>query len=94
MPLLLAGRAVSGISGGVFPLAFGIVRTAPATAVEPHRTRGLIAVLSAMFGVGGSAGMVLAGPLADAFGTAWLVWLLLALAGAALTLARRLPAGP
>ncbi|MFD8380756.1 MFS transporter [Streptomyces sp. NPDC059679] len=90
LPLLLAGRAVSGISGGVFPLAFGIVRTA----VEPPRARGVIAVLSAMFGVGGSAGMVLAGPLADAFGTAWLFWPLLALAGAALTLARRLPAGP
>ncbi|MFD8871159.1 MFS transporter [Streptomyces sp. NPDC059590] len=89
LPLLLAGRAVSGVSGGVFPLAFGLVRTA----VEPHRARGVIAMLSAMFGVGGAAGMVLSGPMSGAFGTAWLFWPLLVLAGAALALARRLPPG-
>lgn len=78
---VLTGRALQGISGGVFPLAFGIARTT----VAPSRVRGVIAALSAMFGVGGALGMVVAGPITDSLGTTGLFWLILVLA--ALTLA-------
>ena len=38
---LIVGRAVQGVSGGVFPLAFGIVRAA----VPPSRIPGVVALL-------------------------------------------------
>src|SRR3569833_3684344 len=86
--VLVAGRALQGIAGGVFPLAFGIVRTS----LPPGRVPGIVAVLSAMFGVGGSAGMVAAGPVIDGPGAAWLFWGTLAPAAAALASAFVLPA--
>lgn len=85
---LLVGRALAGISGGLFPLAFGLVRRAVAPAGLP----GVIALLSAMFGIGGSAGMLAAGPLLDVFGPDWLFWPLLALGVVALALILLLPA--
>jgi MFS family permease len=81
---LLLGRVVQGLSAGVFPVAFGLARrTVPAS-----RLTRVVAGLSAMFGVGGALGMVLAGPLVGGFGTPALFWLcaalgLVALAGAA-----------
>ncbi|QYN32310.1 MFS transporter [Pseudonocardia sp. DSM 110487] len=81
---LLLGRVVQGLSAGVFPVAFGLARrTVPASSLT-----GVVAGLSAMFGVGGALGMVLAGPLAGVLGTPVLFWLcaalgLVALAGAA-----------
>jgi MFS family permease len=86
--VLVAGRAVQGFSGGVFPLAFGIVR---ATVPSP-RAPGVIALLSAMAGIGGAAGLVVAGVLVDGLGTASLSWLILVLAVVALVLAGVLPA--
>lgn len=81
---LLLGRVVQGLSGGVFPVAFGLARRI----VAPNRLPGVVAALSAMVGVGGALGMVLAGPLVDVLGTAGLPLLsvglgLVALAGAA-----------
>lgn len=80
---LLTGRVVQGLSAGVFPVAFGMARrTVPA-----GRLAGVVAGLSAMFGLGGALGMVVAGPLVDVLGSASLHWLcaglgLVALAGA------------
>lgn len=85
---LVAGRAVQGIGSGTFPLALGIARSA----LPPHRLRGVVALVSAVFGIGGAAGMVVAGPLVDAAGTPWLFWATLVLAAGALALAARLPA--
>ena len=85
---LVAGRVVAGVSGGVFPLAFGLVRHG----VPEARRSGVIALLSAMFGIGGATGMVVAGPVLDAFGPVWLFWPLLALGLVALVLVARLPA--
>ncbi|MFK4100345.1 MFS transporter [Streptomyces sp. NPDC019531] len=87
--VLVTGRVLQGVAGGVFPLAMGIVRTS----VPPARIPRVVAVLSAMFGVGGAAGMVIAGPLVEAFGTESLSWLTLALAIVALAGIRFLPAG-
>jgi EmrB/QacA subfamily drug resistance transporter len=86
-PVLLAGRGLQGLSGGVFPLAFGIARSA----VPAARLGGVIAVLSAMVGLGGAVGMVVAGPLVDLIGTASLFWMTLILAAAALAMGVLLP---
>ncbi|MEQ4721582.1 MFS transporter [Nonomuraea sp. B19D2] len=85
---MVAGRVLQGVAGGVFPLAFGIVRAA----LPPARVPGVIALLSAMFGIGGSAGMVASGPLADVAGTRWLFWGLLVLAAVAAAACAALPA--
>lgn len=86
--VLVTGRAVQGVSGGVFPLAFGIVR---ATVPAPRIPK-VIGLLSAMFGIGGAIGMVVAGVLIDSLGTAWLSWGILVLAVVALVIATALPA--
>ncbi|GAA2432984.1 MFS transporter [Actinomadura vinacea] len=85
---LIAGRALQGVAGGVFPLAFGIARAG----LAPARLPGVIALLSAMLGIGGAAGMVAAGPITDTLGTPWLFWGTLVLAGIALAAAPVLPA--
>lgn len=74
-PGLLLGRVVQGLSAGVFPVAFGLARRI----VEPSGLPGVVAGLSAMFGVGGALGMVLAGPLVEVLGTPSLFWLCVAL---------------
>ncbi|GAA2215961.1 MFS transporter [Nonomuraea monospora] len=79
-PGLLVGRVLQGLSGGVFPVAFGLARMS----VPPGRLPGVVAALSAMFGVGGALGMVLAGPITGALGTSWLFWTTAAIAAAAL----------
>ncbi|MFD4407882.1 MFS transporter [Nocardia sp. NPDC058499] len=89
-PLLLAGRAVTGVAAGVFPLAFGLVRRK----VSPARLPGVVALLSAMFGIGGAAGMLAAGPLLDVFSPAWLFLPLLVLGAVALVLVILLPGEP
>ena len=84
-PGLLTGRILQGLSGGAFPAAFGLARRfAP-----PERLGGLIAALSAAFGIGGALGLVIAGPIVTSLGTSWLFWLgaglgAVALGGAAL----------
>src|SRR5215212_5736027 len=47
--VVIAGRVIQGVAGGVFPLSFGIIRdTFPA-----DRVPGAIGLLSAIFGIGG-----------------------------------------
>jgi EmrB/QacA subfamily drug resistance transporter len=67
---VIAGRAISGVAGGIFPLAFGIIRDT----FPPERVAGAIGLLSAVFGVGGGIGLPLAGVLAEHAGVPWLFW--------------------
>jgi EmrB/QacA subfamily drug resistance transporter len=68
---MLAGRLLQGVGGALFPLSFGIIRDEfPAV-----RVAGGIALISALLGVGGGLGIVLAGPIVDALGYHWLFWL-------------------
>ena len=67
---VIVGRAISGAAGGIFPLAFGIIRDT----FPPVRVAGAIGLLSAVFGVGGGIGLPLSGVLAENAGVAWLFW--------------------
>src|SRR4051794_7870649 len=63
LPLMLAGRVLQGAAGGIFPLAFGIIRDE----FPRERVAGAIGLMAALAGVGGGAGVVLAGPIIDRF---------------------------
>ncbi|HYI80791.1 MAG TPA: MFS transporter [Thermoleophilaceae bacterium] len=66
--VLIGGRVVQGVAGGVFALAFGIVNdTFPA-----ERKAVAIGLLSATFGIGGGMGLPLAGAILDHGELAWL----------------------
>ena len=71
LPLMLLARIVQGAAGGIFPLAFGIVRDE----FPRERVAGAIGVMSALMGVGGGAGVVLAGPIIDHLDYHYLFWL-------------------
>jgi MFS family permease len=70
-PLLLAGRVVQGAAGGVFPLAFGIIRD---EFPEAKVSMG-IGMLSSLLGVGGGTGIVLSGVIVDSLNYHFLFWL-------------------
>jgi EmrB/QacA subfamily drug resistance transporter len=70
LPLMVAGRVVQGAAGGIFPLAFGIIRDE----FPRERVAGGLGLISATFGIGGGAGIVLAGVIVDHFSYHWLFW--------------------
>jgi EmrB/QacA subfamily drug resistance transporter len=68
--MLILARIVQGSGGAIFPLAFGIIRD------EFPRERAAqgIAMISAILGIGGGLGIVLAGPIISGFDYHWLFW--------------------
>ena len=61
--VLILGRVIQGAGGAIFPLAFAIIRDE-----FPHeRVPTGIALISALLGVGGGLGIVLAGPIVAHF---------------------------
>jgi EmrB/QacA subfamily drug resistance transporter len=68
--LLVAGRAVQGAGGAVFPLAFGIIRDE----FPRDRVATGIGLISATFGIGGGAGLVLSGLIVDHLSYRWIFW--------------------
>lgn len=79
--ILIAGRAIQGAAGAVFPLAFGIIRDE----FPPERVATGIGLISATFGIGGGAGLVLSGVIVDHASYEWIFWS--ALGAAALAIA-------
>jgi EmrB/QacA subfamily drug resistance transporter len=69
--ILVAGRGVQGLGGAVFPLAFGVIRDE----FPRGRVASGIGLVSATWGVGGGAGLVVAGPVVDSLGYEWIFWL-------------------
>jgi EmrB/QacA subfamily drug resistance transporter len=69
--LLIVGRVIQGTGGAIFPLAFGIIRDE----FPPRRVASGIGFISALLGVGGGAGIVLAGPILAHLDYHWLFWL-------------------
>jgi EmrB/QacA subfamily drug resistance transporter len=70
LALMIAGRVVQGLAGAVFPLAFGIIRDE----FPPERVAFGIAMISSILGIGGGAGIVLAGPIIEHLGYHWIFW--------------------
>jgi EmrB/QacA subfamily drug resistance transporter len=75
LEMLVAGRAIQGAGGAVFPLAFGIIRDE----FPPAKVATGIGLISATFGIGGGGGLVLAGLIVDHLDYTWIFWLALVL---------------
>ena len=89
--LLIAARAIQGVSGGVFPLAVGIVRDE----FPRQKVAASIGLLSATLGVGGGFGIVMAGVIVAHLNWHWLFWIpLIPVIVAALLTWRLVPESP
>jgi EmrB/QacA subfamily drug resistance transporter len=85
----IGGRVLQGVAGGVFPLAFGIIReTFPLDKVATG-----IGTLSATFGIGGGLGLPLSGVISDNLDSSWLFWVGLLALPAAVAAWTQLPHG-
>ncbi|SEP25683.1 MFS transporter [Trujillonella endophytica] len=71
LPLMIVGRVLQGIGGGVIPLGYSIVRDEFPDASVPSA----IGALSSLIAVGSGAGLVIAGPIDETLGLPWLFWL-------------------
>ncbi len=67
---LIAARVVQGAGGGVLPLSFGIIHDE-----FGEKMTGALSVLASLTAVGFGFGIVIAGPIVDAFGYTGLFWL-------------------
>ena len=91
LPLLILARFIQGVGGGIFPLAFGIVRDE----FPQEKVAGGIGLLSAILGVGGGVGIVLSGVIIQHLDYHWLFWLpLVAIVVAAFATWRLVPESP
>jgi EmrB/QacA subfamily drug resistance transporter len=88
--VLIAGRVLQGVAGGVFPLAFGIIRDT----FPPRQIAGGLAMVSAVFGIGGGIGLPLSGVIVDNVDLAWLFWISLFAAPVAYLAHRLIPPSP
>jgi EmrB/QacA subfamily drug resistance transporter len=71
LEVVVAGRVLQGFGGGIFPLCFGIIRDE----FPRERVAGSIGLISAIFGIGGGAGLVGGGLIADHLSYHWIFWL-------------------
>jgi EmrB/QacA subfamily drug resistance transporter len=69
--VVVAGRVLQGFGGGIFPLCFGIIRDE----FPRERVAGSIGLISAIFGIGGGAGLIGGGLIADHLSYHWIFWL-------------------
>jgi EmrB/QacA subfamily drug resistance transporter len=82
LELLVAGRVLQGAGGGIFPLCFAIIRDE----FPREKVSSSIGLISATFGIGGGAGLILGGVLVDNASYHWIFWLGAAMAAAAAVL--------
>ena len=88
--VLIAGRIVQGVAGGVFPLAFGIINDE----LTPERRSVAIGLISAMFGIGGGLGLPLSGVIVDNVDLSVLFWVGLLALPAAVAVWHLVPPSP
>jgi EmrB/QacA subfamily drug resistance transporter len=82
--MLVAGRAIQGVGGAIFPLAFGIIRDE----FPRERVATGIGLISATFGIGGGVGLVLSGVIVDNLSYEWIFWLGLIVVAFAIVMTR------
>jgi EmrB/QacA subfamily drug resistance transporter len=68
--LMVLGRVIQGAGGGIFPLAFSIIRDE----FPRERVPGAIGLVSSLLGIGGGAGVVFAGIVTENLSYHWLFW--------------------
>src|SRR2546421_693965 len=73
LAMLIAARVVQGVAGGIFPLAFSIIRDE----FPADRVAGSIGLMSAILGVGGGLGLVVGGLIAEHLSWHWMFWIAL-----------------
>jgi EmrB/QacA subfamily drug resistance transporter len=89
--VMIVARFIQGASGGVFPLAFGIVRDE----FPREKVAGSIGLLSAILGAGAGVGIVLSGVIVEHLNYHWLFWIpLVATIIAAVATWRFIPESP
>jgi EmrB/QacA subfamily drug resistance transporter len=88
---MVVGRVIQGAGGGIFPLAFGIVRDE----FPRDKVAGSIGIMSSILGVGGGIGIVLGGLIVEHLDYHWLYWIpLIVIALAAALTWRFVPESP
>src|SRR3954466_1881171 len=75
LSLMLLGRVIQGAGGGVFPLAFSIIRDE----LPQERVPGAMGLVSSLLGLGAGAGVVFAGIVTEHLSYHWLFWFPLAI---------------
>src|SRR3954471_4945279 len=89
--LMLLGRVIQGVGGGIFPLAFSIIRDE----FPNERVPGAIGLVSSLLGIGGGAGVVFAGIVTQSLSYHWLFWFpLVAILATAYLTWRYIPESP
>src|ERR1039458_4663611 len=89
--VIIIARFIQGAGGGIFPLAFGIVRDE----FPREKVAGSIGLLSAILGVGAGIGIVLSGVIVEHLNYHWLFWIpLVATLLAAVATWRFIPESP
>jgi EmrB/QacA subfamily drug resistance transporter len=79
LTVMLVGRIIQGVGGGVLPLSFGLIRDE----FPKEKVAGAVGLVAALTAVGAGVGIVLAGPIVDALDYHWLFWIpMIVLAGA------------
>jgi EmrB/QacA subfamily drug resistance transporter len=69
--IMLAGRAIQGVGGGVLPLSFGIIRDE----FPEDKVAGAVGIIAALTAAGAGLGIVVAGPIVEALDYHWLFWI-------------------
>jgi len=69
--VVILGRVVQGVGGGVFPLGFSIIRDE----LPRARVPGALGFMSGILGAGAGAGITLSGVIVDTMSLHWLFWL-------------------
>jgi EmrB/QacA subfamily drug resistance transporter len=74
LSVLIAARVIQGVGGGIFPLAFAIVRDE----FPRERVAGSIGLMSSILGIGSGVGIVTGGLIVQHLSWHWLFWIPLA----------------
>src|SRR5476649_1757824 len=89
--LLIVARVIQGVGGGIFPLAFGIIRDE----FPREKVAGSIGLVSSLLGIGAGLGLVVPGLILERLSYHWLFWLPLAVIAMVTPLiARYVPSSP